>query len=187
MVAMIARLHSLTLDLPVELAAYPKWDWTAEATDGALSFFPTAAAVELTSPLRSLRDEAQHLTAPRCWISGDPNPSNWGIRADGSLVLYDWELVRRGTPPTDLAILVAGLGDETKFGEMAACYMETCRTQGLTPMWPVATLTRDIALAKIWTVVMLLRACVSGTANVPEQLRDQMASMVPPWVRSLAR
>jgi thiamine kinase-like enzyme len=187
MVAMIARLHSLTLALPVELANFAKWDWTVDATDDALSFFPAAVARNLAPPLQALREEAQHLAAPWCWISGDPNPSNWGTRADGSLVLFDWELVRRGTPPTDLAILVAGLGDETKFAQMAACYLDLWQTISAKRSWPAATLARDIALAKIWTVVMLLRACVSGRANVPAELRGQMAESVPPWVRSLAR
>jgi hypothetical protein len=105
-----------------------------------------------------LRDEAQHLIASWCWISGDPNPSNWGTRADGSLVLFDWELVRRGTPPTDLAILVSGLGDEAKYAEMAACYLTIWPAIDGRRSWPAATLARDIALAKVWTVVMLLRA-----------------------------
>jgi hypothetical protein len=186
MVAMIARLHSLALDLPDELAGYPKWDWTVDATEVALSLLP-AAARDLAPALRSLREEAQHLTAPWCWISGDPNPSNWGVRDDGALVLYDWELVRRGTPPTDLAILVAGLGDEAKYEAMAACYLETWRVMDVGPSWPADALARDIALAKVWTVVMLLRACVSETANVPEQVRTHLTEFVPPWVRSLAR
>jgi hypothetical protein len=187
MVAMIARLHSLALDLPDELASYVTWDWTADATDGALAFFSATAARDLAPALRSLRDEAQHLTESWCWISGDPNPSNWGTRADGSLVLFDWELVRRGTPPTDLAILVAGLGDETKYAEMAACYLEIWPAIDARRSWPAATLARDIALAKVWTVVMMLRACGSGRVNVPEELRAQLADSVPPWVRSLAR
>ncbi|MGD9893342.1 MAG: phosphotransferase [Dehalococcoidia bacterium] len=186
MVAMIARLHTLALDLPAALSTYKPWDWTVEVTESALSFFPASVARTLASPLRSLRDEAQHLGVAWCWISGDPNPSNWGMRDDGSLVLYDWELVRRGAPPTDVAILVAGLGDEAKYDEIAACYLTAWRAMTDAPPWSPSALSRDIALAKVWSVATLLRACMTGKANVPQRVRDHLSEFVPPWVRSLA-
>src|SRR5579883_2966731 len=47
--------------------------------------------------------------------TGDPNPTNWGLRADGTIVLYDWERFGQATPAIDLAITVPGLGDRAVF------------------------------------------------------------------------
>lgn len=187
MVAMLARLHALALDLPDELATYEEWDWAEEVTDAALTFFEPATARELAAPLRALREEAMHLGERWCWISGDPNPNNWGLRADGSPVLYDWELVRRGTPPIDLAILVTGLGDEAMYEQVAACYLDAWRATTNRPPWAGATLARDIALGKVWSVATFLRACVTNEGRIPERLRGQLAEYVPPWVQRLAR
>lgn len=187
MVAMLARLHSLTLDLPAELITYPAWDWTEQVTEAALSFFAPVVARNLAAPIRSLRDQAMHLSEQWCWISGDPNPSNWGVRTDGSLVLFDWELARRGAPPTDLAITVAGLGDPAKYEAVAACYLAAWPAISDQPPWSPPALARDIALAKAWSVVTLLRTIVEGKGRIPEQLRSQLSERVPPWLESLAR
>ena len=186
MVLPLARLHAAELSAPAELAEHAGWCWTDEKTDAALSFFPPAVADRLTGPLRRLQAEGQHVIEPWCWISGDPNPNNWGLRHDGSLALFDWELFRRGTPAVDLAILVMGLGEAAKYERLAACYLETWR--GITPAepWATTTLARDIALAKVLTVVSLLSAIVHQEGRVPLRLREQLAEYVPPWLLELA-
>jgi aminoglycoside phosphotransferase (APT) family kinase protein len=184
---MLARLHTLTLDLPSELHTIEAWRWTDAMTDAALTFFSAGIAREIDAPFRALQEAAQHLDTPCCWTSGDPNPSNWGERADGTPVLYDWELVRRGVPALDLAVLVAGLGDAAKYEAVAACYLEERSRLTDAPAWRAESLPRDIALAKAWTVASLLRACVTGGGRVPDALRAQLTEDVPPWIISIAR
>lgn len=42
-------------------------------------------------------------------VSGDPNPTNWGVRASGQLVLFDWSEVAWSHPAYDSAVLCGGL------------------------------------------------------------------------------
>lgn len=113
--------------------------WHDAMTSAALTFF----AAENRPVLTGLQAEAQPLFEPHVWISGDPNPNNWGIRADGTVVLYDWERFGRGTPALDLAITIPGLGSTDAFRAVAAQYGDP-------------TLARQIALAKLWSVIEFL-------------------------------
>lgn len=185
MVAVLARLHAHELDLPSEPFSHDGWRWTDAVTDAALSFFAPAVAASLTRPLRALQEQAQHLAEPRCWISGDPNPTNWGLRGDGSLALMDWELFRRGHPALDLAILIVGLGDGAKYERLAGCYVDQQRATGHLPAWPADMLARDIPLAKIWSVTVLLSTTVTGKGRVPDRLKAQLAEFVPPWIHQI--
>jgi aminoglycoside phosphotransferase (APT) family kinase protein len=185
MVAVLARLHVQDLDVPASLFVREEWRWTDAMTDGALSFFPRAQSRELAAPLRALQDEAQHLSEEQCWIAGDPNPSNWGVRRDGSLTLFDWELFRRGTPPVDLAIIVAGLGDVERYEQVAACYIDCRHDLNGAARWPPQRLARDIALAKVWSVAALLSRLDQGESRVPDTLRAYLAEHIPPWIRGL--
>ncbi len=93
-------------------------------TNDALACFSPVLAHRLAPILHDLRLSYQLLFTPQCWISGDPNPTNWGVRSDGTLVLYDWERFGKATPALDLAITVPGLGDWASFQAVAAAYLE---------------------------------------------------------------
>ncbi len=80
-------------------------------TQAAFDWLPGIESEALEQPQR----EHAAISEPWCWISGDPNPRNWGLRADGTPVLFDWELFGPGTPATDLAIIVPGLGTLTDY------------------------------------------------------------------------
>jgi len=186
-VAVLTRLHRVTRDWSLDFPPSAARAWTADATDIALSCFPAAVATELTPVLQALQQEATHVGEGWCWISGDASPPNWGLRHNGELVLYDWELFRRGLPASDLAPTVPGLGDPGKFRRAAALYLEEWRAMGDPLPWSLDALARDIALAKIGTVVMLLRASADGTARVPDDYVARLVEAVPPWLRGLSR
>jgi Ser/Thr protein kinase RdoA (MazF antagonist) len=185
-IAILARLHTLTRATPPNLPDARSQDWTAVMTCSALALFPSAAAATLAPLLRQLRQESQTIFAPWCWISGDPNPLNWGLRADGSLVLFDWELFGPGTPAIDLAIVIPGLGNAAQYAAVADCYVELWACQPDTLPWTNAQLARNVALAKIASVVRLLAAHADGSARVGAELVAWLVDKAPAWIGELA-
>jgi aminoglycoside phosphotransferase (APT) family kinase protein len=149
-VAVLKRLHRLPLALP----ALFQPQWTGEMTEKALACFPAEVAEAVRPRLAALQAQYQHLFEPRYPISGDPNPTNWGVRENGELVLFDWERFGYGTPALDLAITVPGLGNLEQFSQVAATYSPSTS--------PVEPLGRDIAAAKVWTVVEFLGHFADG-------------------------
>ena len=182
----LARLHRATRDWSDALPP-SRWPaWSDEITNGALTCFPASAREELAPLLRAIQHEAQRLTQPWCYISGDPSAPNWGLRADGSLVLFDWEICRPGIPAMDLGITVAGLGDGDKYASAAAAYLGVWAGWGESLPWTRAELARDMAIAKAETVIHLLNAHAITSARVPEQTIAWLIDSVPPWLRGLS-
>ncbi len=107
--------------------------------------------------MQRYRQESAPLFEPRHPISGDPNPTNWGIRHDGTVVLFDWERVSAGTAALDLAISIPWLPDESAYHLMATAYLGP--DHGTTA---VSALNGQIALAKVWNVVEYLSLTVQG-------------------------
>ena len=184
-VAVLARLHRATRDWSPDFPESPARVWTDRVTDAALTCFQSDIAGDLAPVLRALQREAERLADGWCWISGDASPPNWGVRADGSLVLYDWELFRRGVPAGDLPPTVPGLGDADKFRQVAARYLEEWGRLGEDLPWSLDELARDIAVAKVANVAMLLAAYADKTARVPDDYAARLVEAVPPWLRSL--
>ena len=186
MVAPLARLHTLLLDAPDSLTTLDEPAWTKESTEVAISFFAAGIGCTLRGPLQALQEEGQHVLAPWCWIHGDPNPTNWGIREDGTPALYDWERFRRGAPAIDLAILITGMGDANGYAALAQCYLSAWRAMTDRPPWRATTLARDIALAKVWVTVSFLGMCMRNQDALPDRLRGQLIEFVPPWLHAVA-
>lgn len=183
--AILARLHAATRGW-TDAVPLSRWRiWSDEITDGALACFPAPAREDISTLLRAMQHEAQRLTQPWCYISGDPSAPNWGLRADGSLVLFDWELFRPGMPATDLAITVVGLGDRDKYAAAASAYLDVWAAWGESLPWTQAQLTRDIAIAKAETVIHLLSAHATSSARVPEQTITWLVETVPGWLHGL--
>lgn len=147
-------------------------------TDAALAWFPAHTAAALRPILQTIRRLAQPLFVPRFPLSGDPNPTNWGLRRDNSLVLYDWERFGWGTPALDVAITIPGLGDPGAFRKMAACYLATDERAA------VAQLTQHIGLAKVWSLVEFLSMFV-GERNAPPTIAYLQLAF-PLWLHHLA-
>lgn len=176
----LRSIHTSTFPaLPATLALYrPTWDMTA--TDRALAALPASDAATLARPLDILRRAAQPLFTPRTPLSGDPNPANWGLRDDGSLVLFDWERLCLGTPALDLAITVPGLGDPVAFRLVAAVYATDASSEA------IEQLAREIALAKVWSAVEFL-AQNAGRGERTEATVAWLAQHLAGWLLPLAR
>jgi aminoglycoside phosphotransferase (APT) family kinase protein len=102
-------------------------------------------------------------------ISGDPNPMNWGILENGEPVMFDWDRFGLGTPALDLAITVPRLGSRGDYEKVAATYCGK----------PDDKLAREIALAKVWTIVDIL-----GMVQVFELMRPYL-SEIALWLEQL--
>lgn len=149
----LRRLHSIPLDSTFKLTELYAPQWTEELTSLALKVFPEKARLDLAPFLSELQKNYQHLFEPQNLISGDPNPTNWGLREDGSLVLFDWERFGYGTPALDLAISVGGMGNKEIFRQIAASYLKEQPDQTDSS---IEELAQDIAIAKIWSVLEYL-------------------------------
>lgn len=99
-------------------------------------------------------------------------------------MLYDWERFGRGTPALDLAISIPGLGDNASYARLAQSYAEEWREAIGTRPSPFRELSRDIGIAKVWSVVEFLSLHASDAANIPDQMIDRLVGIVPQWVRS---
>ncbi len=150
--------------------------WPPELSEQALSLLPAADGAALGPILELVRERVTPLLDPRVPISGDPNPANWGLRDDGTLVLFDWERFTLGTPALDLAITVPGLGDPGAYRVAAACYAGDAAATAL---------AREIAVAKVWSVVEFLAGCATGDAQPAFDL-GALLDAFPGWVRSVA-
>jgi aminoglycoside phosphotransferase (APT) family kinase protein len=184
-VAVLARLHRTTRDWALAFPEARALVWTDRVTDAALTCFPARVATALEPHLRALQREARHLAEGWCWISGDTSPPNWGVCRDGGLALYDWELFRRGVPASDLAPAIAALGDGEQYRQIAARYLDAWGRAGEALPWSLDTLARDVALAKVAAVTMLLRAYADASARVPGDHITWLVASAPSWVQSL--
>jgi Phosphotransferase enzyme family len=169
------RLHSFSQN--VQTMFRPMW--SEEMSGVAASFFPDLIKKELEPILYRLRIDAQHLFDPLCYISGDPNPTNWALRLNGEAVLFDWERFGRGHPALDLAITVPGLGREEDFHRVAIEYLKVANLiDSNMPEW-----RRNIALAKLWSVVEFLyfvRIDTRSDINFGWLLKS-----IPAWLRDV--
>jgi len=116
------RLHTYSGRQQTDSVFHPVW--SDEMTTGAASYFPEPIKEKLQHLLDQMRIKAVHLLEPLCWISGDPNPTNWGLRLNDQATLFDWERFGRGHPALDLAITIPGLGREADFHRVAAEYLK---------------------------------------------------------------
>ncbi len=94
--------------LPVGNFYIPKWDH--RRTESVLALYSDKTGNQLQALLIKAQEDSQQLFKPCCWINADTNPTNWGVRKDGSVVLFDWERISCGSPAIDLSIIMPGLG-----------------------------------------------------------------------------
>lgn len=174
------NLHTSVLSTNIQTSGLfaPRWD--EALTQTALRFFTEAD--RLRPALQQLQVASQPLFESRCWISGDPNPMNWGVRNDGAVVLFDWERFGRGTPALDIAITLPGLPTAAEFAQAAAVY---CRNDvGGTDGRKVERFTADLARAKVWNVVEFLGMMHAGGVADTRAL-TWIQEQFPAWVAHL--
>lgn len=174
-VGMLRRLHALDLAGLLPEGRY-RPGWPREMTAQALSLLPAAGRDDLDALLGVARERATPLFEPRVPISGDPNPANWGLRHDGTLVLFDWERFTLGTAALDLAITVPGMGNAADYRAVAECYADDA---------DVFALAAEIAVAKVWSVVEFLAGCARGDTEPAFDLRPLLDAF-PGWLHAVA-
>jgi hypothetical protein len=152
LVEMLYRLHTAKLDLPPRPDFY-RPVWTPELNRLATALLPDGE--NLLPALDDLAARSGYLFAPVCPVSGDPNLTNWGVRPDGTLVLYDWERFTYATPALDLGIVMPGLSHFKVIEPVARLYAAHSGDN-------VADLSRDMLIVKIWSVVEYLAGYATG-------------------------
>jgi aminoglycoside phosphotransferase (APT) family kinase protein len=156
--------------------------WTDDLTQAAAAQWPRTQRAQAQRKLAAFQARSQHLFANQCWISGDPNPLNWGLRANGTVVLYDWERFGRGTPALDLAITVPGLGEHHLFEQVAQQYLSAQPTEHSDTT--LELLVRDIAHAKVWNVVEFV-AMISRGDVTPTDRIQALIDKLPQWLEAI--
>ena len=181
--AILGRLHNHHLDFDHTQMDFFKPGWTNDLTERALSLFPAATQRDISPLLTDLQRRSDHLFETKCWISGDPNPLNWGLGLDYSLVLFDWERFGRGSPALDLAITVPGLGDASVFEKVARVYLaqmgKALRNES------IASLARDIGLAKTWVAVEFLAQYKTDKVSQTQAI-EHLTDVFPTWIKAFS-
>ncbi|MFD1675704.1 phosphotransferase family protein [Alicyclobacillus fodiniaquatilis] len=164
----------------------PKWD--DEMTQRAHTWFNGAEQQDkLHHMLANAKDQAQILFAPHCCLSGDPNPTNWRVRDDGSLVLLDWERFCLGHPAIDLAITMPTMRqDLSQETELATNYRRLWQDVYQDDVLPTeGELAFQIHLAKIWTVVEFLANAAHEPEQYPKETIAYIVRELPDILRQL--
>lgn len=181
-IGVLHRLHNLAVTESIALPRQYQPYWDQAMNEKALQSFPAGVGQEIAPALERLRENSQGLFEPVCPVSADPNPTNWGLREDGTVVLYDWERFTYGTPAIDLAIIIPGLGDQTSYEKVAAIYLAGSNNFSSVA---VGQLARQIGLAKLWTVVEYLGTYQQGQARATAGLQ-KLLEIIPEWIKTLA-
>jgi aminoglycoside phosphotransferase (APT) family kinase protein len=145
-------------------------EWTDELTNGASAWFARSTEAQVVLERLNRAQALWERINLTCCMSGDPNPTNWRVRDDGTLVLVDWERFGYGMPAIDLAILMPGLGSPDGSLEkwLAAMYVECWhRIEGQIPM-SVDVLQAQIRLAKWWSAVDFLSRAAQDPKSYPK-------------------
>ena len=172
-IAMLCKLHRSAVSFGATCFR-PKWD--NMMTENTLSYFEADVEEKIRPILTHRQAIAQHLFAQTAPISGDPNPANWGIRGDGTLVLFDWERFCLGAPAIDLAITVPGLGKAEDFEQVARLYLGAAASAEV-----IMQLLTEMIAAKTWTIVELLSNTL--TADVSYQhILTQLVADFQDWL-----
>jgi thiamine kinase-like enzyme len=148
---MLYKLHSKSLNSEITIKEPYQFNWDEELTERVQHLLPN----ELTTKINYLREQAKDLFTPFCCISGDPNPTNWGVRDNGELVLFDFERIGYCNPAIDLAITMPGFGSEdgSLEYEIAKKYISHWKNNTITFPFSVDELTKQIQLAKAWSAL----------------------------------
>ena len=179
LLSLLYRLHHSPEISGHEMMFKPAWPDTM--THNAMSLLhskqvsPSLAAQFFTKA----QQESAKVLADSCWICGDPNPKNLGLRANGQLVLFDWERFGRGTPAVDIAITVLGLGNGASYRRAATTYLANRSIQ--MDSHEIADLTHSICVAKAWVIVDLLSKVATNEVEYAPVM-DKLLEYLPAWL-----
>ncbi len=132
----------------------------------------------LQLPWPSLPDE-------RRLVSGDPNPTNWGFRASGQLVLFDWSEVAFSHPAYDLGVLCGGLPEVALVRDVVNLYLASPdvhpgQSRDEWVAWVItARLVAFVWFAAWWKRGQLTEAARPGLAMLQKGLCDWLDRVRP--------
>jgi aminoglycoside phosphotransferase (APT) family kinase protein len=175
---LLRHLHQSQISLSSETDWLFRPLWDDAMTEATLSFFEADIAHKLRPLLQTIQAHSQPLFERECWISGDPNPMNWGLRDDDTLVLFDWERFGRGTPALDLAIATPGMAMAEDCHKVAAGYLESGSNA-------IELLARQIAQAKVWNVIEFLSMAQAGDVAEMRGV-ESLVNRTPAWLESIS-
>jgi aminoglycoside phosphotransferase (APT) family kinase protein len=180
----LARLHTAptTTLAPIAQPFHPQW--TEEMTTTALELIEPTQRARLREHWHALAAAVQPRFAEQHPISGDPNPRNWGMRADGSAVLFDWERVGVGAPAFDLAITISGLATAGDARQVADAYLRACRAAPPAPE-EIDALAGAILHCKAAVVVEFMANVVTEGLTL-DPAYAELWRAVPAWVAQIA-
>jgi Phosphotransferase enzyme family len=173
--AILHRLHHANLIVPMPSYYQPHWADIFTTTTHALLQRTTQR--NYLALLQEAQAASHAVLQPNCWISGDPNPTNWGLRADQQLVLFDWERFGRGTPALDIAISIGGLPTIAQFHAAAQQYLLQDSAVHVTD--PTA-LIRELVLAKAYTIVEFIHESTRRDAQIAS-VAERVLAYLPEW------
>lgn len=164
----LRRIHALPQSFVIPQPFIPTWQGLAEPYVSDLS-----PAIREQLERLMLRHDA--LFTPAGVIVGDPNATNWGIRADGTVVLFDWDHVGYGIPAFDVAVVIPGLGWPTLFEQVADAYLAQAVPAHTTD--DVMRFAHDMAMAKLQITVEYVNA-----PEYAEENREYVLGSLPSWI-----
>ncbi len=151
--------------------------WKPESTEQALSVLDLPKSTQQS--IRDIQAMSSQLFHQTTLISGDTNDGNWGTRANGDLVLYDWERFGYGSPAIDLAPLVTGLGSLGDYTSIVERYLRYNSTIS------IEALSKQLILAKCWLVVEVTNILVVRKKLNASLYINWYRENVPKWLDSV--
>ncbi|AJZ89102.1 hypothetical protein BBAD15_g1171 [Beauveria bassiana D1-5] len=168
------RLAIIHHSPPKPSGVFRRHSWSAEQTDLALSMLQLPTDQEaIVLNFQTCSDE---LFEPQQWVSGDTNVGNWGRRAKGELVLFDWERFGYGSPAIDLAPLIKGMGDPADINQMVERYRQAA------PQWLAPVLVRHVVVAKAWLITEVLSILHHRHPQILPKYLNWYRATLPGWL-----
>lgn len=168
-----------TLNCLHRYTASPQWlyhnhAWSEYALEYSLRLL--ALPDKNARQLRRFRQCSDVLFGYQSLISGDSNAGNWGRRANGAVVLFDWERFGRGSPAIDLAPLIKGMGTKQAFIDLAERYCQLSGQQNF------KALAREIAIAKAWIVTEVITLLYERKKSIFPLYLNWYKEHLPDWL-----
>ncbi len=180
--AILGNLHRATLPPGLEMGKLYRPAWNDGMTENALTMLGLDS-MRLAPVLRDWQEKTQALFKPPGLISADPNPGNWGLREDGSPVLFDWERFTSGSPAIDISIITPGLPGKADLHHNAGKYLE------VNPNVIDKTLddfAEDVKIAKVWAVVeFIYDFATRPDTGIPRTTIEWLRQEMPGWLEGL--
>lgn len=166
-IKLLFNLHFNTWNKTLNIDKPFDFSWDKKLIKNSLSLFPSG----VEGVIERLHSKSETIFSPFCCISGDPNPTNWGIRNNNELVLFDWERIGYASPAIDLAITMPGLGtiDKSLEFNIASTYISFWKNSSVEFLYSVQELTEQIVMAKMWSALDFL---VNNADTLEEELLD---------------